>query len=62
MGQQLATLLLEALRTTKPEVNPFAIRDENLVSLNTGGDKGKAFLETEFGALYRLYFFCGGCV
>ena len=61
MGQQLSTLLLQALRA-QPDLNPFAIRDQTLDSLNTGGDKGKVFLETEFGALYRLYFFCGGCV
>ena len=33
MGQQLATLLLQALRT-QPELNPFAIRDQTLDSLN----------------------------
>ena len=54
-------LLLQALRT-QPDFNPFALRDQTLDSLNTGGDKGKLFLETEFGALYRLYFFCGGFV
>ena len=52
---------MQALRT-QPELNLFAIRDQTLDSLNTGGDKRKLFLETEFGALYHLYFFCGGCV
>ena len=34
MGQQLLTLLLQALRA-QPDLNPFAIRDQTLDSLNT---------------------------
>ena len=41
MGQQLSTLLLQALRA-QPDLNPFAIRDQTLDSLNTTWGEEKA--------------------
>lgn len=30
--------------------------------LNSGGDKGKVFFADSYGEVFRLFFFCGGCV
>ena len=34
MGQSLARLLIEALRDSSPDLNPFALRDQTLSALN----------------------------
>ena len=52
MGQSLARLLIEALRDSSSDLNPFALRDQTLSALNIGGDKGNNFVQTEFGQLY----------
>ena len=54
--------MIEALQDSRPDLNPFTLRDQTLSALNIGGDKGNDFVQTEFGQLYRLYSFCGGCV
>ena len=54
MGQQLATLLLQALRA-QPDLNPFAIRDQTLDSLNTGEMSSEATAELFFEAVVRFY-------
>ena len=47
MGQSLARLLIEALRDSSPDLNPFALRDQTLSALNNSNVNSTP--ETELG-------------